>query len=309
MTVARKLLTLAAVPTLAVLSNIPLEAEEDALNAAPEENEAIAEANPWSYNLRLGAFLNQVATRRAGSSRDSTIASTTEAISYRLSLTGDLTWEEGPNELRQELRLRYGRSKEADRSWITNRDEIRYDITGFRFLDEPRIQFAYVSGRAQTVFEGPDDNPNRGNRNLDPGSAFIAIGYGQRHKDIWLPESDRVEARVGVRAQRRWGRDLSSDETEVDIGIEAIFDYRNQLREDIEWSFYAESFAPFDDLGHITTWAELSLDFQINTWVTANMGVRIYYETDPKDADRFPGDGYNSMSIRQEALIGITYTL
>ncbi|TVR44815.1 MAG: DUF481 domain-containing protein [Planctomycetota bacterium] len=270
----------------------------EALPAHGEEADEVV--NPWRRSLRLGLFLNQSAARNADSSRDGSIRSTEDAISYRLSLDGSLTWAEGANEVEQRLRLRYGRVKEEDSRWRTNSDEIRYDISGLHFLERPH--FLYLSGRVQTSFEEPN-----GSSHLTPGLTFISAGYGQRHKDIFLPITDTFEVRAGLRAQHRWGRDLSSDEKDIDVGLEARIAYTNNLREGVDWRFEIESFAPFDDLGHMTTWAEIGIDLQISPWLVASLSARAYYETEPRKAES--GFGYDSLSLRQEALVGFTWSL
>ena len=163
--------------------------------------------------------------------------------------------------------------------------------------------FAYFGGRLQTVFEEPDP----GSDLFTPGLVFISGGYGQRHKNIFLQESDIIEAKAGIRAQRRWGDDLSSDEREVKVGLEARLKYENTIREGIVWHLEAETFAPFDDMGHITTWAEIGLEIEITKWIIANFSARAYYETKPDSATT--GRGYDELSLRQEALIGLSWSL
>ena len=73
----------------------------------PSEDEGPSESSsPWERSLKLGAFLNQSAAVNEEDSRDGTINSTSDRISYRLSLDGELNWKEGPYELQQELSLR-----------------------------------------------------------------------------------------------------------------------------------------------------------------------------------------------------------
>lgn len=269
----------------------------------PANADAGAEVvSPWSHSLTLGAFLNQTAERNADSSRDSSIAGSSDSVSYRLSLNGSLTWAEGDDEVNQKLRLRYGRVKEDESPWRTNSDEIRYDVNYVRLLSEPH--FVYTGGRAQTVFEEPG-----GSSSLTPGLAFFSAGYGQRHQNFLLPEEDAFEGKIGVRAQRRWGRTYTASEKEVDIGLEVRLEYSNTIREGIAWNLEVESFAPFDDLGHITTWAEIGLSVNVTDYVIATLGARLYYETAPDNANTSPGDGYDSLSLRQEALIGLSWSL
>lgn len=276
-------------------------AQEAVAEAAEQPAAAEANPSPWRHSLKLGAFVNQTAAHNQETSRDPNIRSSSDAMSYRLSLDGGIDWIQGPNELQQTLRLRYGRVKEELSAWSTNSDEIRYDILGLHVLSEPH--FLYVSGRVQTVFEEPA--PESGA--LTPGLAFISAGYGQRYKNIFLPTEDAFQATAGVRAQRRWGSRLSSKEKDVDVGFEARVKYENTIREGLEWRFEMESFAPFDDLGHLTTWSEIGLDVQLTDLIIASMSARAYYETKPKDSTS--GSGYDRLSLRQEALIGITWTL
>lgn len=155
----------------------------------------------------------------------------------------------------------------------------------------------------ETVFEEPE--PDDGS--FSPGTTSVSVGYGQRHEQIFLDESDTLEAKIGIRVQRRWGNHLAESERDIHTGVELRVRYDNTIKDGIEWYLEAETFAPFDDLGHLTNWAEIGIDIAITDWITASLSARAYYETRPDDVTT--GDGYDELSMRQTALIGLTWTL
>ncbi len=291
--------------------------------------------HPWSHALKAGAYLGQTASGGADTSRDPTITDTVDTMSYRLALDGSLTWWKAPHEVQHELRLRFGRTREEDRAWTENEDLIRYDLTGLHFLWGGQRDLLYAAGRIESVFTGereevlvvhplvrPEldrllgphadavpDTRERDPRFFSPGLAHLASGVGQRYRDLLLPTADKLEWRLGVRAQKRWGTTLTSSERDLAIGCEAVLTYENQIRENTDWFIHAESFAPFNDIAHITSWAEAGLDIALHTYINLRISGRCYYESHPEEIGPRPNDGYDELSWRQEALIGLHINL
>jgi opacity protein-like surface antigen len=263
----------------------------------------------WSHEGRLAALLSDVSTSHADTSRDATIAGTSEAFSWKLSGTGRLLWKGGPNEVQQDLKLEYGRRKEDNRPWEESADEIRYDGVYRRVLAEPH--FVYTGWGLETVFNGPE--PKRDP--LDPGRYWGNAGYGQRHQNVLFADQDRVEGRVGVRAQQRWGDALTDTEKEWEIGPDWFGRYEATLAQiavagaetgAIKGFVQYEGWSEFDDLGHTSHLLTLGVFVQFSKYLTLDINYRGYYEAQPDDAA--PGAiGYDEWSARREVLAGVTY--
>jgi len=313
--------------------------EDPSGDPAPGAEEAKAEPSPWSHKLKIGAFVQNVATHDAETSRDPTIAGSESSFSYQFAFDGKLTWKVDPSEFSNELKLRFGKTKQDGEPWVESKDQILYRGEYLRFLDEHDVQFLYGRWQVETVFTGPDRTRERFDPEFldlyrtqisatgaavldlfenevparthpfDPATALAAAGYGNRYQDLLLPEEDRLEWRLGVRAQKKWGRDLPDAEEELLVGPEFIAEYRNDITEDAYWYVRYEAFAPFDDITRVQNLVEAELEIQVTKYLTVKLAARGYYESHPEDVTPGPGDGYDEWSWRQESLIGVTIKL
>lgn len=275
--------------------------------AAPAPDDLAA----WTYKGRTGLFLTNVYVREnAADSPDPAIHSTTSATSYLVSLEGALGWKRGPLSLDQELKIKYGRLKQAGSAWQVNNDESRYDGV-FRYeLEKPT--FIYGGWGAQTVLRGPDPE----NSPFDPFTAHASAGLGQIFQDLLvrpqpgLPddqrEKNRLEWRLGVRIEKRWGTVLVAPEGNFRIGPEAYLRYEHQLSKDLRLFVQGEGQSEFKDLAHVTALVTAGLTAQLSTYLSADLGFRAYYEARPRQVDQAPG--YNEWAIRQDTLLGLVYS-
>jgi hypothetical protein len=298
----------------------------------PTAAAADAAPGPWTWKGDLGAFFQNTAAGNAENSRDTVINGTGSSLNYLLKGEGELLWKRDIHELKQAALAAYGRTRDSDGSWTENRDEVWYEITLYQMWTP--IHFTYESGKVESMFSGPDETrtlidpdllPLYGqllgpswssaweNTYIEDGDPFntglvkASAGYGQRHTDLLLPEKDKLEAKVGVRVQKRWGPQFTPEEKESKVGLEWSLLYENQLRKEIFWSFLYEGFAPFDDLGNISNLFQAKLKIDVTTYVAVELTARAYYETTPDGVKNQTEDGYDEWSWRQESLIGLTY--
>ena len=254
--------------------------------------------SPWSHTLRIGMQFSNVASQKAETSRDQQIAASNDRVTWRARVDGNLTWREDRHMVDQTLRLLYGQTRERGDSWDESADEIYYD--GVYDITWSKPHLTYLRWGAESVFVGPepDEEP------LDPLVARVSAGYGQRFEDL-LPMSDVLMYRVGVRAQKRWGRNLGEDR-DPEVGIEALIRYRRQQTESIRYFAQYEFFAEFEDMGHTTHLLTAGAEVKLNAALTVELNLRGYYETEPRNA---PADstGYDEFSLRQELLVGFIY--
>lgn len=259
----------------------------------------------WTITGRLGAFISNVATSNAETSRDTTIATSTESTSYLFTYEGQANWKDGKDSVDNLLKARYGRIRTQGEDWLENNDEIRYDGVYRREMVKPH--FVYLGWGAQSVFTGPDPR----NYAFDPTTAHVSTGYGQRYEDF-LPDKNHFEARLGVRAQQTWGPSVSDDDGEVETGIEAFARYEHLLKRgegayDVRFFAQYEGFSEFEDLEHMTHLVTAGLAVQLSRYLAVELGLRAYYETTPEEDDG-TGIGYDEWSMRQDSLFGLTYT-
>lgn len=268
-------------------------AEEGAAGDAPPEP-----VGPWTWKGSIGAFLSSTEVNNGETSRDASIAGTSDTVNWRLKFDGELDWSEGIWEVNQKLRLRYGRQKQDDESWEENSDQIDYDgVLEYKF-QEP--QYIYGAWGLDSVFTGvePDEEP------FDPATVKISAGYGQ--KRFFEEKKYMLEARVGVRAQRKFGRGLSDEEREVEIGPEGYLRHEGQPEEYVSYWLQYEIFSEFEDLGHISHLLTAGLEIRVVKYVRVDFDWRAFYESRPDDVDE-DAPGYDELSWMQEALIGLTY--
>lgn len=305
-----RLSTLTAIALTAPILVPALTAEEAAPEAeevAPAEEVVAAEpavADPapvsaWTYGGEIGAYLSSLASSNAEESRDSTINGSSESINYEIRFTGFLDWTSGKHAVEQDLELKYGRTKEGDAAWTEKIDLVDYD--GAYKVEWGQPHFTYFAWGADSVFTGsePDEEP------LDPFTGKVSVGYGQQHE--WVePHEQKFEWRVGVRAQKTWGRALSDDEREVEVGPEVYARYDAAYNEDLSYFAQYEAFGEFEDMGHWTNLLTAGLGFRLTKLLTLKLDLRLYYETEPEDSTS--DVGYDEISLTQETLLGLTYS-
>ena len=124
-------------------------------------------------------------------------------------------------------------------------------------------------------------------------------------------DKNHFEARLGARAQQKWGRSVPDNSDGVETGIEAFARYEQLLKRgngeyDLRFFGQYEGFSEFNDLEHITNLVTAGLVVQLSKYLAVELGIRAYYETRTKEDDG-TAIGYNQWSMRQDALFGLTY--
>lgn len=258
------------------------------------------EPGPWTWHSKLGAFLQNVSSHNAETSRDPAITGASDSLSWTVHGEGTLVWTSDPGRFEQRLEADYGRIKtESQDRWQENTDTITYAATYEGVLPAPH--FLYGGGTADTVFTGkePDLKP------LDPLVGKLSTGYGQRY-DHLLPPDDSLSWRLGIYARKRWESGAPRYQTDVDAGPEAYVRYERRQSQDIHYFVQVEAYGEFDDRSHATGVGEAGLSVRVARRLTVEVKVRTYYESRPKEAgDDVPG--YDQWSLREEALIGVVW--
>lgn len=286
-------------------------AADDATIAAPAPLAAAAprEGSAWSRSGRIGAFYSSVATEDAAGSRDGTIGSARESAAWLLTFDAAALWRSGEQSSDQNLRLRYGKIRVEGQQWVENSDEIHYD--GVVRDEFSRPHFVYGAWGADSAFTSPVDR-----KALDPITARVSVGYGQLYRDLLMsgddpkdPEvgRDRLELRVGVRAQKRWSRSDPRAQQRIETGPEGFARYDRPLHPVLRWFVQYEIFAEFNDLGHVSQLVTAGLTAQLSKYLTAELGLRAYRESHPREvASGSPA--YDLWGMRQDTLVGLTYS-
>lgn len=274
------------------------------LIAAEGEGAPVAAEAPsarWTNHGKIGAYGSSVLTSNADTSRDTSISGATETFSYRLQGEAGLDFKDGKHTLEQDLSGKFGRKKDEDRPWIENTDEIRYDgVYRYEFL---KPHFGFGSWGWESVFTGPEPEEDA----FTPGLLKVATGYGQLHENFW-DKAAKFEGRVGVAGRQRYGKDLSDEEKEFEIGLELFLRIEHTLDDRLTWHAQYEAFSEFEDPGHLTNLLTAGLSVQLAKYLTAELGLRAYLETRPEDVDEVEDDGYDELSVRQDTLLGLTYS-
>jgi len=285
----------AVAPPAAAPVVVPAPVAAPAAPAAPP-----APASPWTWDVKLGVFLQNVASHNADESRDSAIKGSNDSLSYKLTGDATLVWKEDKDRVEQKLTAEYGRIKQRDTDWTKNADFIRYTGTYERTLAKPH--FVYLNWQAESVFRGapPEQHP------LDPIIAKASTGYGQRFENL-LPIEDALVWRVGVYARKRWQRDSDPDTLKIESGPEAYIRYERKQSEDVSYYIQNETTSEFEDMAHVIDVAEAGATVKIGKTLTLQVKARAYYEARPKEvAGAEPG--YSRWSMREEALLGLLWT-
>ena len=211
-----------------------------------------------------------------------------------------LDWKKGRHSVDQDLLGKYARKKEEDRDWVEDTDEVRYDGVYRYAFNAPH--FTYGSWGWESVFTGPEPEENP----FSPGLLKTGAGYGQRHERFFVDHLI-AEGRLGASARRRYGSPYRHELTEWETGLEAFARLEQKIVERWSWFMQYEAFSEFEDLGHVTNLGTAGITSHLSKHLVFELGLRVYYETRPDDVTKSPNDGYNSLSGRQDTLIGIVY--
>lgn len=286
----------------APVADAPAPPKADAAPVVPKPAEL---PSNWTFKGRLGAFLNNTSSDNAETSHDATINGTTSSTAYLLTLETALNWKSDADSVDNLLKARYGKVKQHGSNWIENNDEIRYDGVYRREISKP--WFVYLGWGAESVFTGPDPY----NYAFDPLTVRISGGFGNLYENF-LPDKNRLEWRLGARVQKRWGQSLAEGKDRIETGAEAFLRYDHDMIEPgaktplVRFFAQYEGFAEFSDMEHVTNLVTSGLAVQFSRYLSAEIGVRAFYETKPKEYDGTV-PGYSQWSIRQDVLVGVTY--
>lgn len=276
--------------------------EDDADDADPAPAaRAPGGAEPafWRSTGKFGAFGSSVVTREATTSRDPAIAGTgNDTVAYRLSLETGLDHRNGRHSLDQRLLAKYGRQRDDVSGWLEDADEIRYDGVYRYTIRAPH--FVYTDWGWESTFTGPEPEQ----RPFNPGLLKASAGYGQLYEDL-LPESDKLEGRLGAGVRKRYGH-ISDLEKDPQYGLTAFLRYEREQTVSLRYFAQYEGFAEFNDMGHVTNVVTAGLTAKLSTLLTAELGLRAYYESEPEDAGTDDA-GFDQWSLRQDTLLGLAY--
>ncbi|MBA3846228.1 MAG: DUF481 domain-containing protein [Planctomycetes bacterium] len=255
----------------------------------------------WTSDGKVGAFLSSVVNKDAQTSRDPSIAGSTETVAYRLALEAGLDYRAGKLSFDQDLLGKYGRKKdEGEAEWIEDTDEVRYDAVARYAFHAPHN--VYLRGGWESVFTGPEPEEHP----FEPGLLKAGAGYALLMENL-LPEKDKLELRVGPALRKRYGRDLTDYEKETETGLEGFARYERTHNAALRYFAQYEAFAEFEDFAHVTHLVTAGLTAQFATYLSAELGLRAYYESEPDDAP-VGETGYDEWSLRQDTVVGLTYT-
>ena len=269
----------------------------------PEGKSSVPDSSKlgWSHTGRIGNFINNIATSNGNAdSPDPVIKSTSNSVNYLLALDTTLTWQGLEDSIDQHLLLKYGASKQPGQPWLKNNDDILYQGVFRRGLGKPA--FVYGSWGFETVFAGPDPD----NRALDPFQAHASVGYGQLYENLGS-DKDRLEWRLGVRAQKYWGSQLADQQGLFLVGPELFIRYEREVNKSLRFFIETDDYGQFTDPGHTVVLATAGVAAKLNAYVTAEINFRTYHESGPKSA-AVGAPGYNQWFYKEDALIGLAIT-
>lgn len=250
----------------------------------------------WSHEFHPGLFFTSVyVSDDAGDAPDPTIQGSADSLAYRVAFDGALAWRGDTSALDQNLHLAYGQVKQSDATWLENIDEVRYDGIFRRDIIKPT--FAYRSWGMESVFTSAEEE-----KPFDPIRIYGAWGIGQLYQD-WFP-GDAAEWRLGVRVQKSWGSALADSQEDWQVGPEARLRYERTMDELRSFFVMYEGWSEFSDIGHVTNVITAGLKFRLATHLAVELGLRMYYEARPADADP-EVTGYSRWFIRQDTMLGV----
>jgi len=258
----------------------------------------------WTTRGKAGVALMNVQTGGADVSLDPSIQGSSRSTTYLLTFEGNLLWKVEPYSVEQNLTAKYGKTQTNEDPFVESADELRYDGVLRRTLVKPH--YLYVGWVGESTFTSPDPF----NYRLNPITAKVSGGYGQLYEDF-LVEASRFDARLGTRVQKRWGSLVPEYQRSIETGPEAFARYEHTLfkRDDRSLAYWGqyEGFSEFNNLAHITNLITAGMTAQLARYLTVDLGLRMYYETTPKEFEDGTPQGYNAWSVRQDTLLGLTY--
>lgn len=257
-------------------------------------------ADGWAHKTKLGVFFQNTSSTKAETSRDPSIAGTSDSLSYKLSGDATVVWKQDKDRVEQQIEAYYGEIQTDEQDgWSENSDRLFYGATYERTLSKP--QFLYGNSTVESAFTGPDPD----NAAFDPTTAKLSTGYGHRYENL-LPERDSLVWRTGVYVRKRWRNDAPDSEVETLHGPEWYVRYERQQSTDISYFVQYDGYAEFNDLEHVANSVEAGVSGKVANLFTVELKVRAYYEARPKDAAG-SDEGYSEWSLRQEALLGLVW--
>jgi hypothetical protein len=255
---------------------------------------------PWTWKVRLGVFVQNVASSGAEESRDPTIASSADSTSYTIKGEFQPVWEHDGHRLEQRLETEYGQLRTDDgQGWVENADRLAYGITYERSLGRPYL--LYGNGSALTVYTGAEPDSEA----FDPFIAKLSLGWGLRQTGL-LPIEDALICRIGWFVSKRWEHDAPWYQTEARTGPELQFRYERRQSDDVSYFIQQDAFGDATDIGHGVLISQAGLRVAVAKRISIEFGIRAYYESEPEEAAG-TGLGYDTWSVRQEALIGLVW--
>lgn len=255
----------------------------------------------WLSEGRLGLFASNIATSNAANSLDPEISSSSDSTRFVTTFDGTLWWRLSRiDEVEQHLQVRYGRSRTGDAEWVETSDVIDYASVA-RHRYRPR-RAGYAALVMNSAFTGPEPYKDL----FDPLRGAVSLGHSWLYEDL-QPLTDRLELRLGVRAQKRWGKETADYARQIEVGPESYVRYQRKQTNELSWWVQGEVFTEFSDLTHVQGLGTAALTLTLSKPITIDLRLRSYYEHHPKDV---PVDqsrvGYDHLGIRQESLIGVT---
>ncbi len=254
----------------------------------------------WLSEGRLGFYASNIATSNAENSLDPEISSSSDSMRFVTTFDGTLWWRMSRiDSVEQHLQLRYGSSHAGD-DWVETSDVIDYDGV-LRHRYRPR-RAGYAAVVVNSAFTGPDPY----NDLFDPLRGAVSVGHSWMYEDM-QPLTDRLELRLGLRAQKRWGKENADFMRKIEVGPESYVRYQRKQTNELSWWAQGEVFTEFSDATHVQGLGTAALTLTLSKPITIDLRLRTYYEHHPKDV---PGDqsraGYDHLGVRQESLIGVT---
>jgi hypothetical protein len=271
-----------------------------ALTATVSNQEALP--HTWKHTITLGAHVNAVtASHHASQSPDPTIEGTTNSEAYLF--TGDATvgWAGDGQSADQTVSLHYGRQRVENQAWLMNDNLIHYDAVVREDLS--RHGFLYFSDGLDSVFQGPGGESHP----FDPMKVHAGGGYGQRYVDLFAlaDAKDTLEWRLGARLQKAWSRAFDHDQREIEYGPESFARYDFAIGDRETLFIQNEAFLDAADPAHVSDLITAGLTMRPLPHLSADLGLRAYYETRPKDIDPATNLQYDHWGLRTNAHIGI----
>jgi hypothetical protein len=256
----------------------------------------------WSSTGQFGLFVSDTTTSNAETARDTGVRTASETTTLTASLDATLLWTiDDEEEIEQRFQGRHGRSRASGRDWIETADLAQYDGV-YRYRYVPSRAW-YVGSTIITAFTGPEPEKTP----FDPLQARLSAGHAWLQEGF-LPITDRLEERLGVRTQKRWGTGLSEFQREVETGPEAFIRYERTANAAMSYWAQAEVFSEFDDLAHLEGLATAALVVRVAVPLTVDLRLRMVYERLPRDIpDDEPRAGYQELGLRLDTLVGFAY--